>query len=126
MNVLIVDDEQPVRDALSLALRLSGLNSSQADCGEAALAMIRNGDSCFHLILLDVDLPDLSGFEVLRHLRQNETTRDIPIIMLTGRNEIEAKATALALGANDYICKPFELDDFRDSVRRCLALSMGR
>lgn len=122
MNILLVDDDEKVRQTLDMVLRLSGLNALHAGNGEEALAQIETADR-INLVLLDIDLPKMNGFEVLRRLKSDPRTRSIPVIMLTGRNELEIKVEALSLGAADYLTKPFDIDDFRNSIRRVLSAS---
>ncbi len=125
MDILIVDDNEALRQVVDLSLRLSGLSSLHAGDGLEALELIQSGRD-IGLILLDIDLPKMNGFEVLKRLKQDEATRDIPVIMLTGRNELNDKAQSLSLGAVDYLSKPFDLEEFRDCIQRVLSITAVR
>jgi two-component system OmpR family response regulator len=106
-RILVVDDEQTVRHVLQRALETAGYTVITASNGREALEKISQFD--VSLILLDIMMPELDGFEVLDHMRQHEV--NIPVIMLTGIQEIPAKIDSLALGADDYITKPFSVEE---------------
>lgn len=125
MDILIVDDNETLRQLVDLSLRLSGLRSLHASDGVEALKLAQSAQD-IGLILLDIDLPKMNGFEVLKRLKQDEATREIPVVMLTGRNELDDKARSLSLGAADYLSKPFDLEEFRDCVQRVLSITAVR
>lgn len=104
-NILIVDDEAPIREMIAVALEMAGYDCLEAENSQQAHAIIvdRKPD----LILLDWMLPGASGIEFARRLRADERTRAIPIIMLTARGEEQDKVMGLETGADDYITKPF-------------------
>lgn len=104
-NILIVDDEAPIRDMLRVALEMAEYTVLEAGDAQAAHGMII--DSPPDLILLDWMLPGTSGIELARRLKRDELTRDIPIIMLTAKGEEDNKIQGLEVGADDYITKPF-------------------
>jgi len=110
-----VDDEQSVQTLLSYPLRSEGYEVVRALDGEEALE--RFGESSFDLVVLDVMLPKLDGFEVCRHLRARSS---VPIIMLTAKDEEIDKVLGLELGADDYITKPFSMREFRSRVKAVL------
>ena len=112
-RVLIVDDEKNIVDILSFNLKKEGFEILTAYDGEAAIdQFMRNNPS---LILLDVMLPLLDGFEVCRRIRQ--TDRITPIIMLTAREEETDKVLGLDIGADDYITKPFSLRELQARIK---------
>jgi two-component system phosphate regulon response regulator PhoB len=118
-RVLIVEDEQPIREMVAFGLRRAGFEVGEACNGVQAQACI--ADARPDLILMDWMLPDLSGLELTRRLKRDEMTRDIPIIMLTARAEELDKVTGLESGADDYLTKPFsprELKARIDAVLR--------
>ena len=118
MKILIVDDSP---DALAVArARLSkeGLDIVCADSGQAGLAMAK--DESPDLILLDVDMPDLTGFHVCRMLQADPQTRTIPVIFLSGFDDADTKVRALDMGAVDYVTKPFDAFELRARVRAAL------
>ena len=111
-DILIVEDEPSIADTIAYALRTEGFHPSHAELGEAALALILKGS--FKLVILDVGLPDISGFEVCRRLR---TFSDLPVIMLTARAEEVDRIVGLEIGADDYMVKPFSPRELVARVR---------
>ena len=108
-KILVVDDEPPITNILSYNLKQANYEVLVADNGEDALSLARQGQP--DLIILDLMLPGVDGLEVCRILRSE---RDVPIIMLTARDEEIDRVVGLELGADDYVVKPF-------SVRELLA-----
>lgn len=111
-GILIVEDEAAIADAISYALRTDGFLPRQCDLGTEALELLRTGT--FQLVILDVGLPDLSGFEVLRRLR---TFSDVPVIVLSARSEEVDRVLGLEIGADDYVPKPFSPRELVARVR---------
>ena len=116
-RILVVEDEQPIRDLIAFGLRRAGFQVAVAENCQAARASI--GDRRPDLMLVDWMLPDMSGLELTRQLRRDENTRDIPMIMLTARSEEADKVAGLEGGADDYITKPFSA---RELVARIQAV----
>src|ERR1041385_2708928 len=114
-RILLVDDEQSVQKLLAYPLRKEGYEVVPALDGEEALERARGQN--FDLIVLDVMLPKLDGFDVCRQLRAQS---NVPIIMLTAKAEEFDKVLGLELGADDYITKPFSLREFRSRVKAAL------
>ncbi len=114
-RILLVDDEQSVQTLLSYPLRSEGYEVVRALDGQEALE--RFGEGAFDLVVLDVMLPKLDGFEVCRQLRVRS---GVPIIMLTAKDEEIDKVLGLELGADDYITKPFSVREFRSRVKAML------
>ncbi|MDD3375561.1 MAG: EAL domain-containing protein [Candidatus Omnitrophica bacterium] len=107
-RILVVDDEQSISKTLKLLLETRGYDVDVAETGREALEKaLKKPD----IILLDLVLPDIPGFDVCRKLRENKTTRLIPIIILSVRYLYEDKVEGLYLGADDYITKPFEYEE---------------
>ncbi|MAF11984.1 hypothetical protein CMK11_16180 [Candidatus Poribacteria bacterium] len=120
-KVLVVDDEPDILDLVELTLVSEGFDVVTATDGAEALAAAdaeRPG-----LVLLDVSMPDLDGFDVMQALRDSPNTRDIPVIMLTARAQISDKLRGLSSGADDYITKPFEPSDLVARVTAALGPS---
>ncbi|HXQ19646.1 MAG TPA: response regulator transcription factor [Acidimicrobiales bacterium] len=115
-RVLVVDDEQGIIDLVSMALRYEGLAVSTADSGRTALAAIdeRRPD----LLILDIMMPDLNGFELMARIASDEPR--IPVILLTARQDIDDKRQGFALGADDYLTKPFSVEELILRVRALL------
>ena len=104
-QILIVEDEKPIRDMITFGLRRAGFTVSEAeDCSEARS---RIADSRPDLLLVDWMLPDQSGLELTRSIKRNKETQDLPVILLTARAEEQDKVAGLEGGADDYITKPF-------------------
>jgi DNA-binding response OmpR family regulator len=114
-TILLVDDEESVRKVLTFPLERDGFRVVQAGDGEEALQ--RFGESAPDLVVLDIMLPKLDGLEVCKRLR---ATSQVPIIMLTARDDELDKVIGLELGADDYITKPFSIREFRSRVRALL------
>jgi two-component system OmpR family response regulator len=116
LRVLVVDDDQNIADVLSMALRYEGFAVDQAPDGRAAL----KGAEDFrpHIIVLDVMLPDFDGFEVARRL--GERRAEIPILFLTARDTTEDKVRGLTLGGDDYVTKPFSVEEILARIRTIL------
>ena len=106
-SLLIVDDEEMNRDMLSQRLELKGYSVTAADNGRQALALVERHS--FDLVLLDVMMPDLNGLEVLRLLRRRYAPAELPVIMVTARDQSEDVVEAFSLGSNDYVTKPIDL-----------------
>jgi len=114
-RILLVDDEQSLQTLLAFPLRKEGYEVVSALDGREALD--RLGESSFDLIVLDLMLPKVDGFEVCRQVRARSA---VPIIMLTARAEETDKVLGLELGADDYITKPFSVREFRSRVKAVL------
>jgi two-component system response regulator MprA len=117
VKILVVDDERAVREALRRALELEGYEIELADDGLAALAALADGDEPDAMIL-DVLMPGLDGLEVARRVRR-EGNR-LPILMLTARVEVDDRVAGLDAGADDYVTKPFALEELLARVRALL------
>ncbi|MDD7384617.1 MAG: response regulator transcription factor [Actinomycetaceae bacterium] len=115
-TLLVVDDEPSIRDLLSASLRFIGFNVLTAADGHEALA--HQAGSQIDLALLDVMLPDMDGFAVLRELRQRDP--ELPVIFLTARDDVKDKVQGLTIGGDDYITKPFSLEELTARVRSVL------
>lgn len=121
-RLLVVDDEPAILDVLATSLRFLGYEVTEAATGRAALAAVR--EHAPHLVLLDVMLPDLDGFEVVRRLRQGGS--EVPVVFLTARESGQDVVGGLDLGADDYITKPFRLAEVAARVRAVLRRGEGR
>jgi two-component system OmpR family response regulator len=123
-HVLVVDDEEHITELVAMGLGFNGFEVERVSSGRAALDAIdkRRPD----LIVLDVMLPDLNGFDVARRLRQNEGagTR-IPIIFLAARDTTQDKVEGLRLGSDDYVTKPFSIEELIERVKAVLRRSKG-
>lgn len=120
-TILVVDDDEAIRDMLTVALELSGYSVLlAADAHQAHLHIV---DARPDLVLLDWMMPGTSGLELLRRLRREELTAQIPVIMLTARAEEPSRVSGLDAGADDYIAKPFSRRELISRVRAVLRRS---
>ena len=115
INVLLVDDDENICQLLALYLEKDGFSTEICNNGETALDRLKS--SSFDLVLLDIMMPGLDGFQVLDSLRKFS---DIPVIMLSARGEPMDKITGLDCGADDYITKPFEPQELIARIRAIL------
>jgi len=114
--VLVIDDDIMIRHLLMLHLRNAGYEArSAADPAEGIKAVI---DSPPDLILLDVDMPYMSGLEVLQALKADDHSRHIPVVMLTGRTDDETWMAATKAGANAYLTKPVDRDELLETLQK--------
>lgn len=120
-RLLVVEDEPNIRDLLATSLRFSGFEVQTAACGAEALD-IASKDSP-DLAVLDIMLPDMDGFEVTRRLRG--AGRTVPIVFVTARDAVDDKIKGLTVGGDDYITKPFSLEEVVARVRAVLRRSRG-
>jgi DNA-binding response OmpR family regulator len=120
-RVLVVDDEPTVREVVAGYLRRDGHEVTEAGDGETAMQLL--GSDTPDLIVLDLMLPGVGGFEVLRHVR---STSDIPVIMLTARSEEGDRVAGLELGADDYVVKPFSPRELAARVNGVLRRALPR
>jgi two-component system, OmpR family, response regulator len=115
-HILIVEDEEKIARVLQLELEYEGYSVTIKHNGTEGLNAAAEGG--YSLVLLDVMLPGLSGLEVLRRLRK--TDQQTPVILLTARDSIPDKVTGLDIGANDYVTKPFEIEELLARIRAAL------
>ncbi|MGH7611811.1 MAG: response regulator transcription factor [Candidatus Dormibacteria bacterium] len=118
-RILVVDDESNLADLVATALRYAGFVTATAESGEAALQSVSSFEP--HLVILDVMLPDFDGFEVARLLAERGS--QLPILFLTARDATEDKVRGLTVGGDDYVTKPFSLDELIARVRVILRRS---
>ena len=119
MKILAVDDEDSIRELLELQLKRNGYETLTAADGQAALEQAAKAD----LVLLDVMLPGIDGFEVCRRFKADPSTQAIPIIMLTAKAEEIDKVLGLELGADDYMVKPFSVRELLARIKAVLRRS---
>ncbi len=117
-TILIAEDETAIADAVLYALRSEGMEARHCLLGREALAVVRGGG--IDVVVLDVGLPDLNGFEVCRQIR---AFSEVPVIFLTARNEEVDRVLGLELGADDYVAKPFSPRELVARVRARLRRS---
>ena len=116
-RILVVDDERDVRDVVKATLEENGYQVLEATDGLEAYAAAAAVAEKPDLIVLDLILPKLNGFEVLEKLKENPQTSYIPVVILTARGQSQDEDRALRSGATDYITKPWSADELTDRVR---------
>src|ERR1700693_4570018 len=122
MRLLVVDDDRGLRDVLRRALTLAGYEVVLTESGAAALSEVAG--SVPDAVVLDVGLPDIDGLEVCRLLRR-EGNR-VPVLMLTARDTVSDRIDGLDAGADDYLIKPFDIDELKARIRALLRRSGGQ
>ena len=120
-HILLVEDEEKLARMVELELKYEGYSVEKAFDGRKGLELALSG--AFDLVLLDIMLPQLSGMEVLRRLRRES---QVPVIMLTARDSVVDKVSGLDSGADDYITKPFAIEELLARIRAALRTKSGR
>ena len=120
-TLLVVDDEPNIRELLATSLRFAGFDVHAAADGGAALRMAKQVQP--DLLVLDVMLPDMDGFTVTRRLR--EKGQHVPVLFLTARDDTQDKITGLTVGGDDYVTKPFSLEEVVARIRAILRRTTG-
>lgn len=120
-RILLVEDEEKLARMVELELKYEGYSVEKAFDGRKGLELALSG--AFDLVLLDIMLPQLSGMEVLRRLRRES---QVPVIMLTARDSVVDKVSGLDSGADDYITKPFAIEELLARIRAALRTKSGR
>ena len=118
-QILIIEDEENIARVLQLELEFEGYGTGVAHTGPDGLIKYR--EQTWNLVLLDLMLPGLNGLDVLRRIRATEA--NTPVILLTAKGEVEDKVAGLDLGANDYVTKPFEIDELLARIRSAIRFS---
>ncbi len=118
-KILVVDDEEALRTVLSSELEGEGYQVNTAADGDEAIKII--GAQQFHLILLDIKMPNVDGFEVLKFVKQHQPSTKV--IMLTGFADLKNAIESKKLGAEDFVSKPYDLVDLLTTVERVLGTS---
>jgi two-component system, OmpR family, phosphate regulon response regulator PhoB len=118
-RILVVEDEDNIAFALDYVMMREGYENDRISNGGEAMSRIR--ETRPDLVLLDVMLPDVSGYEICQDVRLDPALSDVKILMMTARGSAIERRKGLALGADGFISKPFELSELRQEVRRLLA-----
>jgi len=118
LNVLIVDDNEMNRDTLARRLRQQGCRYEMAENGAEAIAMIQPHK--YDLVLLDIMMPEVDGYSVLSHLKNDPELKSLPVIMISAVEEMESVMKCMELGADDYLTKPLDPNLLKAAVDRCV------
>lgn len=121
MRILLVEDDELLADGIATSLSLAGFNVDTVYNGEHALHAL--GCEQFDLCILDIGLPGISGFQVIRQLREKGNM--LPVLMLTARDQIEDRVKGLDQGADDYLLKPFDVEELKARIRALTRRSYG-
>ena len=117
-RILIIEDEDNIAVALEFLMSRDGHSHRRLSTGREALAAIRQDHP--DLVLLDIMLPDVSGYQIVQELRADPALRDVRVLMMTARGSVMERRKGLALGADGFIAKPFELAELRAEMARVL------
>jgi DNA-binding response OmpR family regulator len=123
IDVLIAEDEPSILESLDFILRRAGFSILSVTDGDAALAAIRRSKP--RLVVLDVMLPKRSGFEVLKQIRADAQTRELPVLILTAKGQAQDRRTAEELGASSFVTKPYANADVVGTVRQLIGAGTG-
>jgi len=118
LSVLVIDDDENIIELIKLGLKYEGFQVESTSTGADGLAVAQRLNPA--MIVLDLLLPDVDGLEVCNRLRSNPTTRDIPILMLTAKDNVRDRIAGLEIGADDYLAKPFDFDELVARIRAIL------
>ena len=115
IKILVIEDDEQTRENLQIILDMEGYAVRSAPNGREGLTLARNDRP--ELIICDVSMPEMDGHDLLRHLRGDSQTADIPFIFLTAQGERHQQRAGMNLGADDYLCKPLDAEDLLAAVR---------
>lgn len=121
IKILVIDDDPAINELIKVNLELSGYNVVQAYDGINGFALAKQ--ELPNLILLDCMMPEVDGFTTAQRIRQNDNTKNIPILMLTALSQLNDKVKGFNIGVDDYLCKPFEMEELQVRVRALLKRS---
>jgi DNA-binding response OmpR family regulator len=124
-RALVVDDERDFRHLMTVFLQRSGMPIDVVAVGTGAEAVVQMHATDFDILLLDVMMPEMDGFEVCRRLRADKRTRSVPILMLTALDEATDRTRGFLAGTDDYLAKPFDRGELLARVRRILQRTYG-
>ncbi len=122
--LLVVDDVEANREVLSRRLERQGYGVAVAENGRQALEMLRA--DTFDLVLLDIMMPEMDGYEVLQRLKADDTHQHLPVIMISALHEMDSVVRCIEMGAEDYLCKPFDPTLLKARIGACLEKKRGR
>jgi DNA-binding response OmpR family regulator len=123
-RIFVVDDDPAMVEAVAAVLSLDGFDVDGTSDGVAALRAVLNDPPA--LLVLDVSMPGLNGWELCEIVRRQPITRDLPILFLTGRGEVRDRITAMQVGGTDHLTKPFRAEELRARVRALTAFGPGK
>ena len=117
-NILVIDDSKPIRDILWFSLKQEGYKAFLAESGMQGLKILFDPENQIDLVILDVMMPKMDGYQVLKKLRSsNQLVSNIPVIMLTAKSQKEDVLKGIGCGVNDYIVKPYKFPDLLAKIQ---------
>lgn len=119
-KILVAEDDHDIRELIVLTLQFSGFDVTSVEDGAAAVQAAKTHNGEFDLILMDVRMPHMTGYEACRRLKEIDITKNIPVIFLSAKGQEGEVQTGLDLGAEQYILKPFAPDDLINTVSSIL------
>jgi len=120
-TILIVDDESELRKLNKVLLEHGGFQVLEAENGKHALEVLANPDNAIDAILADVLMPELNGYELCKHIKNEDTTRDMPFIFVSSLSTLEEKIKGYSYGADDYVIKPLEAEELKWKIKQLIA-----
>jgi len=120
-KILVVDDDRAINELIKVNLKLAGYEVVQAFDGTQGFALAKQ--ELPNMVILDVMMPNVDGYTVAQRIRQNDSTKNIPILMLTALSDIEDKGRGFAIGIDDYLVKPFDMEELKMRVKAILKRS---
>ena len=117
-KILVIDDDKAINELIKVNLQLSGYNVIQAYDGISGFALAKQ--ELPSLVVLDVMMPNVDGYTVAQRIRQNENIKNVPILMLTALSDIQDKSKGFNIGVDDYLVKPFEMEELKMRVKALL------
>lgn len=120
-KILVVDDDRAINELIKVNLKLAGYDVIQAFDGTQGFALAKQ--ELPNMLILDVMMPNVDGYTVAQRVRQNETTKNVPILMLTALSDIEDKGRGFSIGIDDYLVKPFDMEELKMRVKAILKRS---
>jgi DNA-binding response OmpR family regulator len=119
-NILIVEDDQHIRKLLNILIRKEDIQIDEAVEGNEALTKLK--DNTYDLVILDIMMPNVDGFSILKKMREEQATANLPVIIVTAKTEDKDLMKGYSMGANYYITKPFEPQDLIHSIELILKI----
>ena len=120
MRLLIVDDSAVIRKVIKAAADVLEMDTEEAEDGIEALEKLQAGYKDINLVLLDWNMPELSGYDVLVEIRGNEKYKDIPVMMVTTEGQKSSIVAAVRAGAANYLTKPFTVEELASKITECI------
>lgn len=119
-KILIAEDDNDIRELIVLTLQFNGFNVESVEDGQAAVERAQ-ANPVYDIILMDVRMPRMTGYQACRALKEDDSTKNIPVVFLSAKGQEQEIQTGIESGASDYILKPFAPDDLVNTINRVLS-----